>query len=103
MFDYVEGRDFPARTCTLSLFNTLNTDSIDGLSISICYWIVLSELACFVMGYPAGALSRKNYVVTSLLNFGFNIALLLSMTPIMACYDKNVNSVGRNRLFFRMY
>ena len=79
--------------CTLPLWSDLDTRLIDSLSVSVCYWIVISELACFVMGYRAGALSSKNYVATSIINFFINLALFFTMLPILSCYKNSSQTV----------
>jgi hypothetical protein len=61
--------------------------------VSVCYWIVLSEIACFIMGYPAGGLKPKHYVLVSLFNYLLNSSLAAVLVPKMACSKSIKDSV----------
>ena len=61
--------------------------------MSVCYWIVLSEIASFIMGYPAGGLKPRHYVLVSLFNYLLNSSLAAVLIPKMACSKSIKDSV----------
>jgi hypothetical protein len=54
---------------------------------------VLSEIASFIMGFPAGGLKPKHYVFVSLFNYLLNISLAGALIPKMACSKSIKDSV----------
>lgn len=71
-----------------------NSSAIDDIAMVVCYWIVMSEISCFIMGYPAGMMKPGHYIFLSILNFIMNISLTVVLTPALSCLELNKDSVN---------
>lgn len=78
--------------CYVSTFSD-NKGVFNTLSEVVCYWIVIVELATFIMGYGAGSLPTMNFVWVSILNYFLNISMLIVLLPVMSCMDFDSDSV----------
>jgi hypothetical protein len=68
--------------------------AVSDIGTVISFWIVISEISCFIMGYPAGAMKPWHFVSISSLNCIMNIALIVVMTPVLSCFDYKNDKVN---------
>lgn len=72
------------KICSQNYF-LFTRSTADDFSIIVCYWIVICEVALFIMGFPAGSLKPRSFISVGLFNFIINIAMTVMLLPRISC------------------